>query len=229
MSLLATVDSGNASLTQSYFIKDLSTDGLTPKVGTNAAGTLTIQSNPVGSLVTIRPDLAAAGNMRLGSSVASYQNIALADGLTTINSVLAMGPPGMPSAINAGAVNLDGDLTFVNGSAGDSISGYYSVPTAPINVPDGSDTVVPNPAGLTQGYYIVAVSTAVGAQNQQQVATLAYLTSGGLWAIGGCCSSIAGAGRFGLNVSNDRTTMVLSNSTGVAQNGCTVYFSKLMN
>jgi len=216
MSLLTSLNSGSA--TQPYAIQNVSLDGTIPCIGTNSVGTVRIQSNA--GVANIQSDLAAAGTLRLGSDAASFQNVVLTNAATRVNTDLTLGAAGVAGS---------GDLIFANGASGSSISGYYSVPTAPINVPDGGDTVVPNPAGLTQGYYIIAVSTAVGGQSQQQVSTLAYLTAGALWAIGGCCSSIAGAGRFGLNVSADRTTMVLSNSTGAAQNGCTVYFSKLMN
>jgi hypothetical protein len=236
MSLLSSTNSGAASV--DYFIRNVGGAGLdstaaqTPCIKGSTLGIVKI-GNPVAgvsitgsTLSNTTPNNAivggqtAGGSLSIGNSTTSFQNIVLADGVSTVNTDLTLGNLANPAS---------GDIIFTNGATGASISGYYSVPTAPLNCPDAADTVVPNPAGLTQGYYIIAASAAPGGQNQQQVATLAYRTAGGLWAIGGCCSSIAGAGRFGLNVSVDRTTMLLSNSTGAAQNGITVYFSKLLN
>lgn len=223
MSLLATVDAGNASLTQSYFIKDLSTDGLTPKVGTNAAGTLTIQSNPVGSVVTIRPDLASAGNMRLGASAGSFQNIALSDGLTTVNTVLAMGPAGTPSAINAGAVNVDGDLTFVNGASGDSISGYYSANVAVVGA-----GAVPNPAGLTNGVYLaVYIGNGAGNENAQPSGVFYYTTVGGWSGNAVSFNFTAGAPNVALGPVAGGATLNIGGASVPATG--TVYIRKLMN
>lgn len=216
MSLLTSLNSGSA--TQPYAIQNVSLDGTIPCIGTNGVGTVRVQSNA--GVSNIQTDLAAAGTLRLGSDATSFQNVVLTSAATRVNTDLTLGAAGVAGS---------GDIIFANGGTGSSITGYYSQTTGPVNVPDGGDTVVANPAGLTQGYYIIGVATAAGGQNQQQVSTLAYRTAGGLWAIGGCCSSIAGAGRFGLNVSVDRTTMLLSNSTGAAQNNLTVYFSKLLN
>lgn len=238
MSLLPVVNKGADSV--AYFMENIGGPGLTAadapcikgttlgavRVGNTAAGVL-IRGDTLSTANRIAGGQTSGGSLTIGNSTTSFQNVVLTDGATTVNTPLTI-DQGF-GIITDGDVSCGGDLVLANGATGKSISGYYSVPTAALNCPDATDTVVPNPAGLTQGYYIVAVSTAVGGQNQQQVSSIAYRTSGGLWAIGGCCSSIAGAGRFGLNVSLDRTTMVLSNSTGVAQNGCTVYFSKLMN
>ena len=235
MSLLTSTNSGAASV--DYFIRNIGGPGNgvadapvikgstlgTVLIGAGAAGSdqgLRLRGDTVASANAILGNQTSGGSLTIGNSVASFQNIVLGDAATTVNTDLTVGNALTPTS---------GDIILVNGAVGASISGYYSVPTAPLNCPDAADTVVPNPAGLTQGYYIIAASAAPGGQNQQQVSTLAYRSAGGLWAIGGCCSSIAGTGRFGLNVSVDRTTMLLSNSTGSAQNGITVYFSKLMN
>lgn len=223
MSLLPTANNANSGTP--YFVLNGSMDGATTVIRTGN-GIVQIQPNSTDDAY-IYAEGGAGGTLTLGANEFTFGNITLTD--ANVNVFKPLSVQGGFGVITQGDVSCGGNLVLSNGATGSSVSGYYSVPTAPLNCPDASDTVVPNPAGLTQGYYIIAVSTAVGGQNQQQVSTLAYRTSGGLWAIGGCCSSIAGAGRFGLNVSTDRTTMLLSNSTGVAQNGCTVYFSKILN
>lgn len=233
MSLLTSINDGSPGL--KYFIENIGGPGNgvadAPVIKGTTLGTVVVGGIGDSKGIRIRGDTvannnailgnqSAGGSLTIGNSVASFQNIVLQDATTTVTTDLTVGTVATPGS---------GDIILANGASGASISGYYSVPTAPLNCPDGADTVVPNPAGLTQGYYIIGASTAVGGQNQQQVSSIAYRSAGGLWVIGGCCSSIAGAGRFALNVSVDRTTMILSNSTGSAQNGVTVYFSKLMN
>jgi hypothetical protein len=52
---------------------------------------------------------------------------------------------------------------------------------------------------------------------------------GGLYVFGGSLRTPAGSGSFGFKVTADRTALTLSNSTGAAQNGVSVNFSKIAN
>lgn len=241
MSLLRTANHGAEA--QDYFIENIggSGDGLAPvpciKAG-DALGLIRI-GNPTTGLIagattsgTARlrgggPTSAGGSTLALGASDASFQNIVLTDGITTVNGTLSV--PAGGDIFVGDDISLGGDLTFTNGGTGASISGFYSVNTAPIDCPDASDTVVPTPGTLTTGWHIVSCSTVPPGQTQQQVATIVRYTVGVGFIFGGCVSNTAGAGRFGFNVSADRSTLVLSNSTGAAQNGVTVNFSKLMN
>lgn len=246
MSLLKTANNGAEA--QPYFIENIGGTGVQPannvpciKAGT-AFGALRI-ADPEGGLVLVGGGIGGAplvsglrggyadttngSQVRLGASVASFQNIVLTDANTTVNGTLSVAGTG--DIVVGDDISLGGDLTFTNGGTGASISGFYSVNTASINCPDASDTVVPTPVSLTTGWHIVSCSTVPPGQTQQQVATIVRYTVGVGFLFGGCVSNTAGAGRFGFNVSADRSTLVLSNSTGAAQNGITVNFSKLMN
>jgi hypothetical protein len=163
--------------------------------------------------------------VRFGASLSSFQNVVLQDNLTTINGGLTVSGAGNDIIVNDD-ISLGGDIIF---TASGSITGYYSANTTALNCADATDTVVPNPSALTTGTYAVMASTAPGGQAQQQIATIARYTSGVGWLFGGCMSNTAGSGRFGFNVATDRSTLVISNSTGSTQNGITVNFSKLLN
>jgi hypothetical protein len=58
---------------------------------------------------------------------------------------------------------------------------------------------------------------------------MVFRTAGGLYTFGGSLRTPAGAGSFGFKVTADRTGLVLSNSSGAAQNGVTVNFTKILN
>jgi hypothetical protein len=164
----------------------------------------------------------------IGASAVSFQNIVLTDSITTINGTLAV--PAGGDIFVGDDIQLGGDLTFTNGqTAGASISGYYSVSTAPLNCPNGADTAIPAVAGLTPGWHIVSCSTAPGGQTEQQVSDMVFRNGAGLYTFGGSLRTPAGAGSFGFKVTADRTGLVLSNSSGAAQNGVTVNFTKILN
>jgi hypothetical protein len=241
MSLLTSTNAGSASVP--YFIENTGGTGVggadVPCVrGGDALGLVRI-GNPltglvIGSTTTgtgrIRgggPTSAGGSTLALGASTASFQNIVLTDSVTTINGALAL--PGAGEIFVGGDVNVGGDVVLTNGATGASISGYYSVSTAPLNCPDAADTAIPAVAGLTPGWHIVSCSTAPGGQTEQQVSDMVFRNAGGLYTFGGSLRTPAGAGSFGFKVTADRTGLVLSNSSGAAQNGVTVNFTKILN
>lgn len=238
MSLLKSANTGAEDVP--YFIENIGFPGgvnaLAPCIKGSSLGTVVVGNASAG--LVLRGDTLAnnnrigggqvsGGQLQIGNSTTSFQNIVLTDGITTVNGTLSV--PAGGDIFVGDDISLGGDLTFTNGGTGSSISGFYSVNTAPIDCPDASDTVVPTPGSLTTGWHIVSCSTVPPGQTQQQVATIVRYTVGVGFLFGGCVSNIAGTGRFGFNVSADRSTLVLSNSTGAAQNGITVNFSKLMN
>lgn len=235
MSLLASATRGSTE--QPYFIENIGGAGLTAadapcikgttlgaiRVGNPAAG-LVIRGDTIVNANNIRGGQVSGGSFQIGNSTTSFQNIVLTDGLTAIN--------GSVQANNGFAANsglsVSGDITLVQGAAGDSISGYYEATTAPLACPDTVDTAIPLPVGLTDGWYVVSCGTPPGGQTEQQVSTLVYLTSG-IFAFGGSQRTPAGSGSFGFKLSPLHTGLFLSNSTGAAQNNVEVKFSKLLN
>ena len=248
MSLIPSANSGAPS-GDFYYIENIGGSGVQPadsvpciKAG-SAFGAIRI-ADPSAGLVLVGGGIGGApltsglrggydnttnGSLvRLGASVASPSNIVLTDSLTTINTSVTIAGAGADLVV-PDQISLGGNLFFTNGGTGSSVSNFYSVNTAALNCPDSDDTVVPTPSTLTTGWHIVSASTAPGGQAQQQVATVVRYTVGVGFIFGGCVSNTAGTGRFGFNVSTDRSTMILSNSTGAAQNGVTVNFSKIAN
>jgi hypothetical protein len=133
------------------------------------------------------------------------------------------------SSITANSVSADTISCDTPLFAYGSVSGYANA-TKTVNAVDGGDTPIVNPSNLSQGWWIVALQQPTGSGGQEQVSAIAhYNSTGGIWDIGGCCSSVAGSGRFGLNVASNRSTLVVSNSTGSAFPSTIAYFAKLMN
>jgi hypothetical protein len=239
MSLLTSVNQGAPGL--EYFIENIGGAGIgvadapcikgttlgAVRVGDPADG-LILRGDTQGSANAIRGGQASLGSLAIGNSTASFQNIVLTDGITTVNGTLSV--PAGGDIFVGDDVTLGGDLTFTNGLAnGASISGYYSANTAPINCPDGVDTAVPAVAGLTPGWHIVSCSTAIGGQTEQQVSDMVFRNNAGLYTFGGSLRTPSGTGSFGFKVTADRTGLLLANSSGVAQNGVTVNFTKILN
>ena len=239
MSLLKNANTGAEDVP--YFIENIGFPGgvnaLSPCLKGSSLGTVVI-GNPSAGLVLRGDTLAnnnrigggqvAGGQMQIGNSTTSFQNIVLTDGITTVNGTLAV--PAGGDIFVGDDIQLGGDLTFTNGqTAGASISGYFTANTAPINCPDGVDTAVPNPAGLTPGWHIVSCSTAIGGQTEQQVSDMVFRNGAGLYTFGGSLRTPSGSGSFGFKVTADRTGLLLANSSGVAQNGVTVNFTKILN
>lgn len=133
------------------------------------------------------------------------------------------------SSITANSVSADTIECNTPLFAYGSVSGYYNS-TITVSAADGADTVVPKPSNLTQGWYIVAVQQPSGSGGQEQVSAIAhYNSTSSVFDIGGCCSSVAGDGRFGLNVANNRSTLLISNSTGANFPSTIVNYVKLTN
>jgi len=111
----------------------------------DATNGLILRGDTIANQDQIRGGTAAGGSLQIGSSAFSFQNIALTDGITTVNSTLnAQGPVAMyDDLFIAGNINL-------TGTSGESISGYYKATVAV--AASGSQA---NPAGLTPGVYFV--------------------------------------------------------------------------
>lgn len=238
MSLLSSTNSGNES--QEYFIKNIGGNGtagaVAPCIAGTSIGAVRVGDPKVG--LVLRGDATGAGYIRgggassgagsflqLGASDASPANIFMSDALTTINTSVNLAAVGADLTVND-QITLGGNLVF---SAAGSISGYYNASVPSASYADSSDTPIANPVGLTAGWYIVAVATAAGGQQEEQVSTIVHRSAGGLWDIGGTIrSATTPSGTFGLKPSADRTTMVVQNSSGAAQTA-TIYWAKLLN
>jgi len=236
MSLLPSTNNGASA--QNYFIQNIGGAGFTPIdvapcIKGNTVGAVRI-GDPVNGLIVrgdtiangnlIRGGHASAGSLTIGNSSASASNIVLEDGLTTVNGILSTSG----AVVASGGLSVSGDITLLSGFAGDSITGYYTASTAPLNCPDVTDTVIPLPSTLTDGWFIVSCGTAPGGQVEQQVSDMIRLQSG-IIVFGGSLRTPAGSGSFGFKLNSAHTGLVLSNSSGAAQNGVTVNFSKVAN
>lgn len=249
MSLLPSTNNGASE--QSYFIENIGGAGAggsdAPCIKGTTFGTIRVGQPQIGMILRtatngenfIRGGGAtsiAGSTLTIGNSSASQNNIVMADGITAVNGILstsgaivASGALTVNGALTANAgLSVSGDLTFTNGALGNSISGYYSITVGPLNCPDSADTIVPQPAGQTNGWYIITATTAAGAQTQQQVSTMAYW-NGTIYLRGGCNSNEAGSGRVAFNLNTAHNGILYSNSTGGAQNGVSVNFTKVMN
>lgn len=225
MSLLTVVNQGGAG--EDYFVKNISTSPAYPVIAA-ANGDVAIQTD--GGIAALTANGGAGNVLKLGANQFTFQNIVLEDSATTFNTDVVMetnvGISGDLDVFHGSVVLQAGNIDFAGG--GGSISGYYTQTVGPLNCPDSADTIVPQPAGQTAGWYIIAANTAVGAQTQQQVSTLAYW-NGTIYLLGGCNSNTAGSGRVAFNLNTAHNGILYSNSTGAAQNGVSVAFTKLMN
>ena len=218
MSLLATTNSGNNSATQAYFVKNLSKDGLTPQIDTNAVGTVLIQPSGA-SVADIRNAASSAGTLRIGSSTTSFQNITLTDGNTLVNTELDVA-----QLVHAdGDMEIGGNFTFINGSIGKSISGYYNA-----SVPVVGAVAVPNPAGLTNGVYLaVYIGDGAGNEKAQPSGVFYYNTVGGWSGNAVSFNFTAGAPNCALGPVAGGATLEVAGASVPATG--TVYFRKLLN
>jgi len=238
MSLLPSTNAG--SDTVSYFIENIggSGDGANPvpcikagdalgriRVGNPSTG-LIIGSTTAGAAVVRGGGATSAGGstLALGASEASFQNIVLTDGITTVNGTLSM--PGAAGDLVVGDdITLGGDLTFSNGALGASISGYYfaSVPVAAVGV-------IANPAGLTAGVYqIVYVGAGAGNENAQPSGV--FVRSATTW-FGNAVSTnfTAGAPNAGIApTAGGATLSLLQGGVGTAPVPGDVFFRKISN
>jgi len=237
MSLLPSCNNGSSG--QAYFIENIGGAGLSAadapcikgttlgavRMGNPAAGVI-IRGDTIAAANRMAGGQVSGGSFQIGNSTTSFQNIVLTDGITTVNGTLAV--PAGGDIFVGDDITLGGNLTFSNGASGESISGYYSQTVGPFNCPDVTDTAVTLPVGLTDGWYIVSCGTAAGGQVEQQVSDMIRLQSGVI-VFGGSLRTPAGTGSFGFKLTTAHTGLVLSNSSGAAQNGVSVNFSKIAN
>lgn len=160
MSLLTSTNAGSA--TNTYFIENVGGPGDTAadlpcikgstlgsvRIGNPSAGVI-IRGDTIASANRITGGQTAGGSLLIGNSTSSFQNIALTDGVTTVNGTLSV--PGGGDIFVGDNISLGGTLTFTNGALGSSISGQYAASTAVVAA--GS---VANPADLTPGVYVVS-------------------------------------------------------------------------
>lgn len=174
MSLLTAVTSANTQ--QKYFVENIGGPGATAadapclkgttlgavRIGNPSAGVLIRGDTLAGSGGNrIAGGQTSGGALTIGNSTTSFQNIVLTDGVTTVNTPLVMAGAGVDLTV-PDDINLGGDLIFTNGPSGASISGYYSA-TVAVSA-SGSQT---NPAGLTQGVYLVVYAANTPTLGQQ--------------------------------------------------------------
>lgn len=229
MSLLTSVNSGAPG--QPYFIKNSgganvgspvpiiasSLDPTSPGVVrlTSASG-MVLRSDPSGVENRIRGGLLTGSQLYLGSSATYANTIALDD-----SGVSIVGPTTV-----AGDINTTGNIVLALGqSLGKSISGYYAAaPT--VNVPASNAVVVPNPAGITAGWYAVGMVLPAGGSNvgQRSCSTIAHF-NGSLWDAGGVCNGVDVI----LYLTDDHTSFAIFNNSGVAYPTAQLSFAKLMN
>jgi hypothetical protein len=190
MSLIPSANSG-APVGDFYYIENIGGSGNgadpVPCIKAGAALGLVRVGNPTTGLIagataggTARvrgggATSAGGSTLALGASDASFQNIVLTDGVTTINGTLSV--PAGGDIFVGDDVTLGGDLSFTNGqAAGASISGQY-VNTSPF----AGGGAVANPAGLTPGLYNVSViGTGVG-EELAQASAMCFRTVGNQW------------------------------------------------
>ena len=153
----------------------------------------------------------------IGSSALSFQNIALQDGVTRVNTDLTLGAAATPGS---------GDIIFANGATGSSISNYYSAVTQLVVPNTGAAQVIANPAGITAGLYAVTVDYTTAGNEAIQLATVAYYT-GAVWQ-GGNAVSAAGPGSAVMAPSAGAATLDIAQSGGAGVTA-NVRFRKLLN
>lgn len=155
---------------------------------------LILRGDTVANIDQIRGGTAAGGSLLLGSSSASFQNIALTDNLTTINTPLSqVGNIAITGDLaTTGNIGVGNNLVFINGnSQGDSVSGYYLA-----SVPFAGQQVLANPAGLTAGVYSVVLAT--GNADREAQPSGIFIWSGTTW-FGNAVSAAFGSSPVGPN------------------------------
>lgn len=234
MSLLPTTNSGSASLP--YFIENVGGAGVSPadapcikgtplgtvRVG-NPVNGLVLRGDPGGLTNFVRGGAVAGSTLNLGSSGTSFSNIVLTDALTTVNTTLAITGAGADLSV-ADAITLGGDLTFTNGATGSSITGIYSAGVF-VNVAGAGTFPLGNPAGITPGWYMIAVAQPVGvASGARMPGCVGFYNSAGLWNIGGFGGDTS---TFYIAPTDDHTSLQIVSAD--ARPSTTVVFAKMAN
>jgi hypothetical protein len=228
MSLLSSTNAGSATV--DYFIRNLGGSGDQPAnavpciAAGDAFGAIRIADPDAGMVIVgggiggtplvsgIRGGAAAGSTVTLGSSTASFQNIALTDAATRINTDLTLGAAATPGS---------GDIIFANGGTGSSISGYYSVSTAV-----AATGAQANPAGLTAGVYSVVYVPAGGAPGQNPSGV--FIWSGANW-FGNAIGANFTAGVPDIAILPTAGLATLSIGGGAASVPGTLYWRKVLN
>ena len=237
MSLLASTNSGSTSV--AYFMENIGSQGgvntNTPCIKGSTTGAIRVGDAETGLVLRgdvggvssfIRGGANAASNLTLGSSSVSFNNIVLTDGLTTVNTSVAM-PGAGSSLVLDGDIGLGGDLILTNGQAeGRSISGYYSLGVS-VNVSGAGTFPVPTPAGITPGWYMIAVAQPAGSganNGARMPGCIGYRTTANLWNIGGYGGDLS---TFYIKPTDDHTALEIVSAD--ARANTTVVFTKVLN
>lgn len=233
MSLLTSTNAGSASC--AYFIENIGGPGTgvadAPVIKGTTLGTVVVGCGGPAKGLRLRGDTVAnanailgnqpnGGSLTIGNSVASFQNIALADGATTVNTPLTI-DNGF-GIIADGDINTGGNLVFTDGAAGKSISGYWSAQQAVAAA--GAQA---NPAGLTQGTYLVAYAGA-GAGNENAQPSGVFYWSGVSW-VGNAVSFNFTAGAPNMAIGPVAGGATLNIGGAAVPLPGTLFFRKLMN
>lgn len=235
MSLIPTANAG-APAGDLYYVENIGGPGATaadaPCIKGTTLGAVRIGNPAAGVLV--RGDLlssttpanriaggqTAGGSLTIGNSTTSFQNVVLTDGLTTVNTQLTLS--GTADIVVGGDVQVGGNLEFTNGAAGASISGYWSAQAA-----IAAAGAVPNPAGLTQGTYLV-VFVAGGAGNENAQPSGVFYWSGTTW-VGNAVSFNFTAGAPNTAIGPVAGGATLNIGGAAIPLPATMYFRKLLN
>lgn len=160
---------------------------------------------------------AAGGTLTISNSL-NTDNIVLNDTTTAIITPLTTS-----STISSlGDMNVGGNLNFTAGVSGKSISGYWSAQQAVAAV--GAQA---NPAGLTQGVYLVAYAGA-GAGNENAQPSGVFYWSGVSW-VGNAVSFNFTAGAPNMAIGPVAGGATLNIGGAAVPLPGTLFFRKLMN
>ena len=189
MSLIPTANAG-APVGDFYYMENIGGSGATNgeiptikgtpfgtiRVGNSANGlVLNGQTTGAGAIRGGGASSVAGSVLTLGASTAQPAQITLSDALVAIAAPLAVQGVGNDFTV-ADDINVGGNVVLTNGAAGKSISGYYSAQTAV-----AASGAQANPAGLTQGTYLVVyVGSAPGNEFAQPSGV--FYWSGTTWA-----------------------------------------------
>jgi hypothetical protein len=165
-----------ANESQKYFIENIGGSGAAgapaPCIKGTTIGAVRVGDPTVG--LVLRGEDTGAGYIRgggatsvagsfltLGASLAQPAQITMSDSLVAISAQVAIQGAGNDLTV-ADDIITGGNVVLTNGASGKSISGYYSASTAV-----SATGAQANPAGLTQGTYLVVYVPTGGAQGQQ--------------------------------------------------------------
>lgn len=234
MSLIPTANSGAPS-GDAYYIENIGGSGDTvatiPVIKGSPTGAVRVGNQLNGLVVRggtdgtgfIRGGLNSLGVLNLGSSSVAFDNIVLTDSLTTIKTDLVL-PSASATIAVAGDVEVGGNVVLMEGPTGKSISGYYNA-SVPVNVSGAGSFAVANPAGITAGWYAIAVlqPTSLANNGSKMPGCVGYF-NGTLWSFGGFGGDVS---TFYICPLDNHTTLQIVSAGAFPDT--VVYFAKLMN